>query len=381
MVIKDFKIKNKRLLCSILAASILSFPCTKSVKADTIIVTPVTTESDASNGFYIGFPRTYTKMHMLDNTEIDNILLNRNIQRNIDNGGSYYSFNINNMTYTYRPCASLLSCGNVNIGCKIYATSDCDFSNITNIVTVIGGTGDRISGVNLDGKSLGKNSIVVVCYTKNRDISTLDRSELIGSCTRIMNMIFAPENSAYNSIVGFSEGAQAAFVVAANNPGLYQTLVCSNGAPYWTNGGVNLISRYSNAQYRSFRNMEIIFLESKNNNNWNPYIIQTLMDLRNHNVPVHNISLYTNDYDLLNGYTGIYFGEESYPSAGSVLGSDDNIYFLSDREAYLYGGWEKHGDGIRMITDSNILSYLTSPSHLARYSLLSDNRQLSIRNK
>ena len=99
--------------------------------------------------------------------------------------------------------------------------------------------------------------------------------------------------------------------------------------------------------------MEIIFLESKNNNHWNQSIIQTLHDLKDHGVSMDNIIFCTNDREFIRPIK-------------YVIG-EDNFYFLNDAESIKYGNWSKHGDGMNMIINSNVLSYLSDASHTNDY--------------
>ena len=47
---------------------------------------------------------------------------------------------------------------------------------------------------------------------------------------KFANATFAGNSEkVYNVITGFSEGAQVSFIAAARNPGVFQTLICSNG--------------------------------------------------------------------------------------------------------------------------------------------------------
>ncbi len=373
MKINNLAVFCRRALSFVLTLGYLLFPV-KEVKADNnatrIVVQSTAVDTDkVQDGFYIGYPRSGSRMQLLSESVLDEFLASKGMYPSYDASGyGYYDFTLDGKTYTYRTCASSLTCNRESIGCKIYAPKGCDLSHIDNIITLIGGVDSRNGGVDLRKLTLGKNSIVVVCYTRNSGISSVDRTNLIAACTYMMNCIFEGNDFIYNSIAGFSEGAQAAFVTAANNPGLYQTLVCSNGAFYWTRGGINLISQYCNNNYQSFRNMEIIFLESKNNNNWNPYIVQTISDLLTHGVSKNNISIYTNDSDLINGHRSLHCDDIGYLPVTVVLGSDENIHFLTDHEAHMYGGWERHGDGMRMIIESNVLSYLTGAFHTAKLS-------------
>jgi hypothetical protein len=99
--------------------------------------------------------------------------------------------------------------------------------------------------------------------------------------------------------------------------------------------------------------MEIIFLESKNNNYWNPSIIQTIIDLRENGVSMSDVSFYTNDVEFTNNV--------------KAMLNKGNFYFLSSEEACKYGNWSRHGDGMKMIIDSNILCYLSDSYHTNLY--------------
>ncbi len=306
--------------------------------------------------FYIGYPKNFTKTHLLER----NILVKAMEKVNIlpyyipYNNNPQYTVILDKRTCIYLPESNTFTCNGKSIKCRFYATNN-NLDEIDNIIVVIGGTGSRNRGEDLSNMPLASNSIIAVCYSGNSEINMIDCSETVADFTRFADYLFLKNKGQIcNSIVGTSEGAQTAFITVANNPGLYQTLVCSNGSAYWNKGKSSLIKNYSNANgYNSFRNMEIIFLESKNNNYWNPSIIQTIIDLRENGVSMSDVSFYTNDVEFTNNV--------------KAMLNKGNFYFLSSEEACKYGNWSRHGDGMKMIIDSNILCYLSDSYHTNLY--------------
>ncbi len=387
-MIKNLKINKKRLL-SLLAAAGFTINMGYTIvdaKGEDVISMPYTSESQ--NDFYFGYPTSSKKLKLFDEDKMENILKERGISlMSINKSGNYpinnvnsYQVRIDDKYYIYRPSMNTLYCDNFSIKFKLYSSSS-DFSKIDNVITIIGGTHERSTGYDLKGVSLGENTLVIVCFTGDRDVNLVNDNNMIAASTRFVNYLVG-EREIHNSIVGVSEGAQAAFISVANNNGLYQTFICSNGAAYYTTDGTNLIKRYAFDNYESFKNTELIFLESKNNNNWNYYIVETLLDLKNHGISMDNISFYTNDIDLINGrYSSksSKYDKNYYPSIKSILGKNGKLYFVSDSEARRFGGWESHKDGYNMVVLSRILNYISSSEYRARYYENYKNKILSMK--
>ena len=337
----------------------LFFPVGKSANADgssDLLSSRINASIINEDSFYIGYPLSRSKAHVIDPQIIINKMKEANVEVfNIPNTNcNNYNIMSRGKILTYRPDSGIFIGRDGNIRCRFYATNS-NLDNINTIITIIGGTGSRIGGEDFDNVALPPNAIIVVCYSGDADVNMLDRANTVADCTEFANHVFLRNKSfLHNCIVGTSEGAQTAFITVSNNPGLYQTLVCSNGSAYWDKGKINLLSERS---YRSFEDMEIIFLESKNNNYWNESVVQTINDLISHGIMIENTYLYTND-SYFNCLKDLLCG---------------NLFLLSDNELLRYGKWEKHGDGMKMITDSNILCYLSGRSHVDQYSKLNIN--------
>ncbi len=346
---------NLKVLSMVLAFGFIFFPISKSHAGDTTSITiqkkaiePV----DESDHFYIGYPKALKSARILNNNSLVDAMLKANI---IPYNNNYnYATVIDGISCQYQPGSYSFFCNKGTVKCRFYTTTS-NLEDIDNVIVVIGGTGSRNRGEDLSNVSLSSNSVIVMCYSGSSEINMIDCASAVAYLTKFVDYVFLNDkNIRCNSIVGTSEGAQTAFVTVANNPGLYQTIVCSNGSAYWNQGRSSLISKYASVNgYSGFKDMEIIFLESKNNKYWNPSIVQTFHDLIKSGVSKENINFYTNDREFLN-------------SIKPML-DKDNFHFLSEIEAGKYGDWSKHGDGMKMITDSNILSYLSNTNHTAQY--------------
>ena len=293
MKIINIKYLNKKLLSFLFALGFTFLPITKTHADSSIVVSTqrIETQSISNNdGFYIGYPHGQYRIHSVSPDRIIHKIEEAGIQSfNVPyNNYVNYNVSINGRNVSYRPDSGIFIGRDGNIKCRFYATNT-NLDEIDNVITVIGGTGSRNSGEDLDNITLSPNSLIVVCYSGNSDINMVDRANTVADCTMFANFIFLNnQDTLCNSIVGTSEGAQTAFVTVGSNPGVYQTIVCSNGSAYWNRGSKNLLSEHN---YNAFRNMEIIFLESKNNTYWNESISRTVNDLLTHDAQKENIYL------------------------------------------------------------------------------------------
>ena len=98
---------------------------------------------------------------------------------------------------------------------------------------------------------------------------------------------------------------------------------------------MNLVTR-GNGNYEPFKNMEIIFMESKDNKDWNRTIKKTIDDLLSNGVSQNKISFFTNDNELVN-----------YLNSLGMAHTD------------ISGTYSGHGCGWNMIYDSNVIDYLS----------------------
>ncbi len=268
---------------------------------------------------------------------------------------------------TYYPNGGWFSYDNERIKCDLYVSNNESLNEVENIILLIGGTGNRLKGIDPSGVRVGEHTLVISVCTGDANVNLIDKSEILKACVLFMNnMVNSDNRYIHNSVVGISEGAQTAFVLISKC-NIFKTFVCCNGAAYSTRDGNNLIKTYGSGSYRNFKDLDLIFLESANNNNWNYYIVQTILDMDSKNVPLSNIYFYTNDSDLCHGKNKVYYNDDAYPSVKNLLKNEGYFYFLDDSEAKMYGGWSKHGDGNNMVLDSNILQYISSNQYYSKY--------------
>ena len=357
MKISNLKI-NKRVISLLLALDFSICPFITKAKTDTLIAQNYFLNEENRDDFHFGFSDSGKKLSIINDSDIDKLFSLKKIIPYYDsNNILWYSININRVIYSYQPNSYTLSDGVNSIKCRIYCSDLNNLENIDNTITIIGGSGDRLSGIDLKENRISDNTLIIDVYSGNDSVKMTDIKDMIAISTKFINYLVGDYNKdIHNSIVGISEGAQAAFITAAANNGLYHTLLCSNGAAYWTSNGVNLIEMYVGKKgYKSFRNMKLIFFESMNNNNWDLYVISTLNDLKNNNISMDNISFFTNNVTL-------------YNDAKDILEGEGILYFLSEKEALLYGNWSSHRDGLKMILDSHVLNYLSSENYLNYFS-------------
>ena len=273
-------------------------------------------------------------------------------------GSNTYELTIDGVAYRYNVSNGRLftkeMAQSYGVTCHFY-TSDgtLDFSRIKNTITFLGGSGCHQNGPTTITKDVSKvkinsSSLFTIVYggyqtsdskKDNYYNNMVRRTDMIAGSTRLSNYLAGAGTTKkiHNSLVGASEGAMAGFKAVNQNPGLYQTLVASNGA-----------SGVTNMSSSAFKDVEVILLESENNKDWNPRIVTTLKNLVKSGVPNKNISLYSNDSGLIN-------------QSQAVIGTD-RVFTSTDEYFKSHGKWSGHGDGYSMIAKTNVFSYLSNKS-------------------
>ena len=329
-------------------------------------VTPTTSvvalagqQNNSANRFYIGYPEYATKTHELKKETIAQRLEEKGATISYDekNKITDYILNVEGQDYKYRSRTGQFMSDNGRIKCRFFATDD-NLDNIKTVMVIIGGTSSRGSGEDFSDVALNPGTLIVSCYTGDLKVDTIATADVIADCTKFVNAAFGGDK-VYNVIGGTSEGSLSAFTIIAKNPGLFQTLICANGSSYrW--GRRDMITATAGEEgYKSFNGMEVIFLQSMNNRtgevDWNEIAIRTIEDLKRHGI--ENISFFTSDPPLskVNSETG-------ETRVESLVGKE-NFHYLNAEESKANGRWGCHGDGIKMIKKSNVLSYVSSDAH------------------
>ena len=279
--------------------------------------------------FKENYPPASTSMIKVE----DNLIVDYFKSKGYASNSTNYRIVIDGEELYYDVKSNKLSYAGDYVFCEFYMTLSSKLGFLDNTITLLGGSGERKYGPIANSRipsnaNLNDYSLLIV-PKKDDDYNMSKHPKMVSACTK-MGMFLAGIKKG-NSIIGFSEGAQAASKTVSYNKVIYDQLVLVNGSAYYTSDKTNLISNY-----QPFQNMEIIMLESKNNNNWNETIIRTIYDLLKNGVNSNMIQLYTNDNTLINTFTNVI--------NLNVVNYD----------------WSGHGSGYRMINESNILSYLSS---------------------
>ena len=290
----------------------------------------------AENNFYWAYPECASSMHKLSDKKIGELFTSHGAT--VD--GNVYTFEIDGKTYKYNTANNRLTYDGKTVDVVFMGTDSTNFNDIKNTITFLGGSGERETGAAsiLNGEGLSNNSLVIVPYNSTADArKNMSKTPDAVIASTLTGDFLANGNGTkpHNSIIGYSEGAQSAFSAISRSNGLYDSCVIVNGSAYWTRDQENLVRRYGN--YDAFKDMEIIFIECQDNNNWNPTIKMTIDDLISNGVPRSNISFYTNDSELISFLDGKGMSYIDLPS-----------------------NYTGHGAGWKMIIDSNIISYLSN---------------------
>ena len=280
--------------------------------------------------FTINYPMSLSTMRKIPNNLLSEYFVSKGFT---STDGKTYRLIINGEVIDYEISSGKLSYSGDYVYCDFYATIGSTLGLMENTITLLAGSGERASGAISNNRipsnaNLNDGSLLIA-PRKDNDYNMSKHPKMVSICTRLG--MFLAGNDVKNSIIGFSEGAQAASRTVSYNNVKYDIMVLVNGSAYYTSNNANLISNY-----QPFHDMEIILLEAKNNNDWNETIIKTVNNFLNNGVRSNNIKLFTSDSELI-----------------STLSSKISVIIASNT-------WSGHGSGYRIIRESNILSYLSS---------------------
>ena len=292
-------------------------------------VNNIVNHNKVKTSYSINYPLASTNMTKVTSDE----LLNYFISKGYTSNNGIYKVTIDNETYSYDISSNKLNYSGDFVYCEFYKTVNSKLGLLDNTITLLAGSGERTYGPISNNKipsNINFNDYsLLITLKKDSSYNMSKHPKMISACTKLGMMLSG--GNTINSIIGYSEGAQAAARTVSYNKVKYNTIVFVNGSAYYTKDVANLISNYE-----PFKDMEIIMFECKNNNNWNETIIKTINDLLRNGVNNNQINLYTNDNTLINTFTNI------IPLI--VVNYD----------------WNGHGSGYQIIRESNILSYLSS---------------------
>ncbi len=293
--------------------------------------------------FYFNYPQAALEAKQVSSDRVRN-LLEKNGAKKIDN--NVYLIKVGKKEYRYNVNTSLLSEEGVRgtMYAKFFATEDANFSNITNTITIMGGSGTVNTNhvdANLNtGVKIDKNSLVILPYGKG----IWQTPHLVAGSTRIGDFLVGGNNKIVkNSIVGYSLGGQIAAKAVANNKGLYRNIVFVNSAAYTSDNGSGVVPN-NQATYDAFKDVNVIFFEGAGDK-FNRAAGKTIDVFTANGVPRNNFYVYTTDDYLIKNYK-------------DKLGTK---HLITPPSSYPVGGkrgWKGHSYGFNMIKESGIINYL-----------------------
>lgn len=296
-------------------------------------------ELSATVDYYFNFPGSVKSIKVVSDTKLRNLFTANGATKV---GNDTYSFTINGKKYKYNVSThEVIIDGSreQSLYCKFYTTSDTSFSDITNTVTLLAGSGEIGKGFDTSVK-VNSNSLVIIPYG-SQNIPNMPNK--VSGCTRVGDFLVGGNSKKItNTIVGYSLGGQAAYSAVAANKGLYSKIAVVNSAPMTSSGGLNYIEKFGS--YEAFKDVDIYIFEGSGDS-FVSADIEALRRFKNHKVPMSNIHVYTNDSNLLS-------------VAKSYLPSE-NVYKVDGSYAKSHRGWSGHSYGYDMLKDSGIFSYLT----------------------
>lgn len=187
--------------------------------------------------------------------------------------GNTYNFDYNGMKCTFNYDTGRISINGESAKCDFYKSANTQLGNIKSVTAVIGGTGEVDSGEipRLNGNTtICDDALVLDIYDysdKNKNISK--SNDIIAASTIVGDFISNSNDpkKVYNSVIGFSQGGQAASRAISSHKGLYQFYSPVNSNACWS-GDVNndLILRANSNGYQSFNDpsLDIVIARSKN---------------------------------------------------------------------------------------------------------------------
>ncbi len=281
--------------------------------------------------YSLDYPQALTLMQKIPKANIANYFASKGF---MSNDGENYKLVINGENISYNISSGRLSYGSDYVICDFYATSTSVLGSMSNTITILAGSGERSSGAigssHIPSNANLNDNSILIAPRKDSEYNMSKHPGMISACTKLGMFLAGIEKG--NSIIGYSEGAQAASRTVSYNKVKYDTIVLVNGSAFYTSNNENLISNYT-----PFIDMEIILLEAKSNNNWNETIIKTVNNFLRNGVNSSNIKMFTCDSELIKTFS-----------------NSIELTIVPN------GAWSGHGSGYKIIRESNILSYLSN---------------------
>ena len=295
---------------------------------------------DNSSETYVwGYKESNSTIKKVDETKLQELLLSSGARETQDNT---YELNIDGIVYKYNTKNRKLYVGNNSFRCDFYVSGDYNSNKeISNTVTLLGGTGERGSGPIGDGKvenniAIGSSGLLIVPFSgdANQKLS----SDAVIKSNNFGEKVFNASNDVTRSIVGFSEGSRVASETISENPNIYDNVVFVNGSTRYNSDSTNSFIR--NGNYEGFKNTNVYYMITRNG--WDEKSVTlSVNDLINNGVDPSDITLISNDTRITDGVNTSINIVDSMPS------SENGSFF-----GHGAGGWD-------ILNNSEIIDYLS----------------------
>ena len=315
---------------------------------DNIVTDSFSFNTNSSDKFVWGYKRNSTGIGMVNQDEIKAYLLNKGAIQNAKYA-NLYQITIDGVEYKYDIKGRLLYVNNKQIKCDFYLSNNYNNEQIDNVVTVLGGTGERGSGLVYKDKKLDLNisfsnkALMILPYSGNTD--TCISSDSVAGASRFGEYVFNASTNSTRSIVGYSEGSFVGAKTVSENPELYDNIVFINGCSIAKDGAVNAVK---NGNYDGFKKANIMYFETgdgwtDSKTNQQKGVIYSIDDLIDSGVDPNNITLITNDSKLRG-------------NVNNKINFNDTMPEVQKTGRRYYG----HGPGAwDIFNDSEVLNYLS----------------------
>lgn len=319
-------------------------------------VSSKTSNSNNSSKFTWGYKNDPNGITRVSSEEMTNYLLSKGATP-VQNVKNHYNITIDGIKYRYDVANNKLYIGNECFKCDFYVSNNYKNTEISNVVTLLGGTGEDAAGAVKNGKisqdiPFSNDGLLIVPYSgvQYQYIST----DATVASTRFGEHVFNVSDNCERSIIGFSEGSLVMTTTVSKNPGLYDNVAYVNGASYNAIGYSNYSEKFG---YEGFKNANIYYIETEagwpaglNNGNANTNqvgVTRSIESLVNNGVDPNKITLITNDDKLVSTVNSLGINIDSSMPQPVRDGNKMKYY--------------NHGDGAwDIFNESGILNYLST---------------------
>ena len=322
-------------------------------------VSPYTSNSNTRK-FHLNYQGNFKEALPLDSFTIGNALKNNGATTT---DGIIYNMTIDGHNYGYDVTTHKLYIDGNDSGmyCRYYMRDDTNLQNITNTVTLAGGSGvindtreskrgdpyeaiankkNKYQSNFFSGVNVAKNSLVIVPYGQR--YYEKDTFSGISASTKIGDFMVGQSDSkqVINSLVGFSQGGLCSYETISENPGLY-----SNLATYGAAGLKNT------SQPQSFEDVKIyVFQASETDRKSDGEITFEGKCAKAINYFTENV----NNLDLT-VYSESNTVKNKLSETSQKYLSKNNSYYELPHE----GKWRYHNSGVENLMECGIIGYFS----------------------